>query len=415
METYSTPSQIADFVASLEADVTPSRLPLFVLDLDGNALIGYTLAAGAQVPLAPGDDPARRTLPSNADMAALQAQGLVTAGLFAQKPLDARLPATLVERLNHLHASGRPYQLAVLTSRSEADALQVLKDSGVTAPQDVTLIADSGAVMRVEGQRRDIRVLSAQERDFLDGLRTIQPRLETALDELLLRHGLDPSNRPPLEIEQKGIASNLHFRGVIEHYAIAENTPLSREISGLLQKQMQQYIAAASPVAAVGGAAFKLLHGPATLELKLADIDKGHGLHALVNHALQSGYSPSAVVFAGDDVCNRDSQGAAHPGTDYFAFAAAPVIQKHTGIPCHNLHVLHAADGTLQGAEPDASKTIVAMGKPYDKPAKAALSLRSPLELANLVEESLVRCEQKAQAIHTRAERFRSGGASHSR
>lgn len=403
---YSESTQKEAFIAALEAGVTPSRRPLFVLDLDGNALIGYNLTGDTRLLAAP--DP-KRNIPAGADIAALEREGLIAPALFAQKPLDARLPQNLTQQLNRLMAANRPYELAVLTSRSETDALQVLRDSGVQQPENVTLIADSGAVMRVDGQRRSIRVLSAEERAFLGGLDALKQELEPQIDALLLQHGLSAEGRPSLVLEEKGIASNLHFRSILNYYGLADSSAPSQDMTSLLERELEGYLHDHSPIAARGGRAFKMLHGPATAELKLADVDKGHGLHALTNHVLQTGAKPSAIVFAGDDVCNHGKDGSVSPGTDYFAFAALPEVQKRTGISSVALHVQHPQDETLDGEVPSPTKAVAAMAAPYDKAPLPVLTLRSPRELSEVVDSALTRCEARAQSIHARAERFRSG------
>lgn len=380
---YSTPQEIQDFSDTLLAGVTAQRKPLFVLDMDGNILIGYNVKQG--VSLGKATDVTRRDIPQGQDVEHLLQNGLVEQALFANKPMDARLPKHLVERLNHLQQSGADFSIAILTSRSESDALQVLRDSGVANPELHTMISDSGAVLRCRGERKPVRELNAVEQQFLDSVQDIRSNLETVIDEQITRLGMDSTHRPPLRFEPKGIACNIHFREVLSHYGASEDSALAHQLSEAIGTQLNAHIAANSPLQQ-GVPGFKLLHGPATLEVKLADIHKGHGLHAVVDAALQAGEKPSAIIFAGDDLCTRDAKGAYHPGTDYYAFKAATDVQKQTGISVRTIHTLHPADATLHGTTPDAART-----PPADYP-QADITVSSPLVLGELVENVLSRC-----------------------
>lgn len=393
--TYSTADEIERFIDARVAEASPRRKPLFVLDMDGNILIGYNLKSGQILPEC--EDSARRNIPKGSDIAALTAQGVIEPALFADKPMDSRLPPALVERLNALQQAGDAFQIAILTSRSEADALEMLRESGVRHPEQHTLVADSGAVLRCLGKRQPVRSLDVAEQQFLDGLPQQQAQMEAAVDACLTAMNLPVAERPPLRFEQKGIACNVHFREVLSHFDMAEDSALAQALSGVVQAELQAYVAAHSPLKD-NAPAFKLLHGPATLEVKLADVHKGHGLQAVVDAALKNGVRPSSVIFAGDDICTRDAGGTASPGTDYYAFAAAQAVAAKTGIPVYGIHTLHPADGTLHGTTPDASKT-----PPADM-ATADITVSSPLVLGDVVEKTLARYA----AIDKRA---RSGAA----
>lgn len=380
---YSTPQDIRGFCDTLLAGVTARRKPMFVLDMDGNILIGHNLKQ--DVSLGKTLDSARRDIPEGLDMQQLLQDGLVEQALFANKPMDARLPKELVARLNQLQQKGVDFSLTILTSRSEADALQILRDSGVTHPERHTMISDSGAVLRCRGERKPVRELDSAEQGFLDGLSDLHSNLEAAIDEKISQLGMDSAKRPPLRFEPKGIACNIHFREVLSYYGAGEDSALAHELSDVIGGQLQAYIAAHSP-SKQDVSSFKLLHGPATLEVKLADIHKGHGLQAVVDAALQAGEKPSAIIFGGDDLCLRDAKGAFRPGTDYYAFKAAADVEKQTGIPVRTIHTLHPADATLHGTTPDAART-----PPADYP-QADISVSSPLVLGELVENVLSRC-----------------------
>lgn len=400
---YSTEQEKADFISKLVEASSATRQPLFVLDLDGNAVLGYNPTTSTE-----SDDP-RRNFAADADMDALVRDGLAKPALFAAKPLDARLAQPLVSQMNRLIAKGQHFSLAVLTSRSESDALSLLRDSGVREPQKATLIADSGAVMRLGGARTLLRAPSIEERQVLNGLDAALENLEPQIDDLLNQRGYDTTSRPPLEIEPKGIATNLHFRALLDHYGLEDHSPAAQAVSELVQQALQHYVQQ-SPA----GGAFKLLHGPATLEMKLADIDKGHGLHALVVAAQEAHHQPSAVIFAGDDVCNHSKDGAVTPGTDYFAFAALPEIASNTGIPAFGIHTQHNLSASLEGGAPNPAKAIVPMAAPYDAGIKAELTVPSPLALGALVDSAISQCASRAagysgrtQAPHGASQRFR--------
>lgn len=380
---YSTPQDIQNFSGALLAGVTAQRKPLFVLDMDGNILIGHNLTRGTS--LGEAADSARRDIPEGLDMQQLLQDGLVEQALFANKPMDARLPKGLVERLNHLQQSGADFNITILTSRSEADALQILRDSGVNNPERHTMISDSGAVLRCRGERKPVRELNTKEQAFLNGIPDLRSNLEAAIDEKITQLGMDTAKRPPLRFEPKGIACNIHFRELLSHYGASEDSALAHQISDVIGAKLHGHIAEHSP-SKQGAPSFKLLHGPATLEVKLADIHKGHGLQAVVDAALEAGEKPSAIIFAGDDICTRDAKGAYHPGTDYYAFKAAADVEKQTGIPVRTIHTLHPADATLDGTSPDAART-----PPKDYP-QADITVSSPLVLGELVENILSRC-----------------------
>lgn len=396
--TYSTEQQIAAFIAARTEDVTPSSSPLCVLDLDGNALLGYNTADNLPLPQTP--DVSRRNIPPDADVAALEAAGHISAGLFAQKPMDARLPKPLVAQLNTLAAQNKPFELAVLTSRSEADALELLRDSGVESPESITMIADSGAVMRVGGEREAVRAPSFDEQRFLDGMADVCLAMEVAVNCVIAAHDLPNENRPALILEEKGIASNVHFRTILDHYGAQDNAPLAQDIAAALDEIATGH--ALQGPQSDGKPAFKLLHGPATVELKLVDIHKGHGLNALVDKALAEGVRPSAVIFAGDDVCSLDKHGNVTPGTDYFAFAALPKISTRTGIPTFAIHTQHAVNGQLDGTEPNPAKAIAPLNG-YDDIAPAALTVPSPIELTQVIYTTLTHAHTRSETVHNNA------------
>lgn len=389
---YSTAEEINRFTERLAAGATPVSAPLFVLDMDGNILIGYNVKAGHALPVP--QDAERRDIPEGSDIDALLRQGVIEPALFAAKPMDARLPATLATRLNALEQAGEPFRIAILTSRSEADALTVLRDSGVTNPEWHTLVADSGAVLRVGGERRAIRPLNDDERAFLDRLPALSDELETTVDAELQAQGLSPAGRPPLRLEPKGIASNVHFREILGHYGQTDESSLAQGLTQALETRLQDFIAGRET-------AFKLLRGPATLEVKLADIHKGHGLEAVANAALRHGTPPSAVIFAGDDVCTRGKDGTPRPGTDYYAFKAAPELSRKSGIPFHTIHTLHPAGGRLDGTEPDRTRL------PMPGLPSPDLTVATPFALAEMIENTLKRYRSMAERL-----RERDGGVS---
>lgn len=396
---YSSPKDILAFKDKLlngvEGDlrhngVTPTRRPMWVLDMDGNVAVGYNLAAGENLPLGASDDPKTQAIPSGADIDRLLKDGIVEEAIFSVKPMDSRLPKPLVESLNAARKDGRDYDIVLLTSRNTADTMRILELSGVEHPDKTTLIGDSGAVMRIAGKETITRALQPQEKDFLNRLEQgdIAKQLENAVDGVLKAYGLSSENRPALHFEPKGIAKNVHYGAILKTFGEKEDSTLDVSLSKALRDELESFITQSAPKDD-GKPVFKLLEGPTTLEVKIASVDKGKGLEAALNAALESGYRPSSVIFAGDDVAKKHPDGNVSHGTDFAAFAAAPAITEKTGIPVHTIHTQHPINGYPNpskdaiGVKPD-----IILPTPKDTGALVVHMVNKALERGKSIDES---------------------------
>lgn len=377
--------------------VTPSRRPMLVLDMDGNIAIGHNVKQGISLTLSPSDNPDNQSIPSSASLADLIAEGKVKESLFSLKPMDTRIPQKLVSHINRLQDQNQPFDVVLLTSRSTKDALKILSLSGVNHPKQVTVVGDSGAVMRFKGAQKDIRPLSTPEKAFLSAVadKSWLANVEHTIDAVLTEEGYSTKNRPPLFVEPKGIATNIHYAEILKHLKQKEGSKIDARLGDTIKSALNAYVTQASPLTALGEPVFKVLDGPCTLELKVAEVDKGKGLEAVVKTALAEGYQPSSVVFAGDDICKRDEQGHVSHGTDYPGFVAAPLLQEKTGIPFYTLHTQHPQDGKLHNAHPLPAE---------NKDARAAsitptLVLATPLQTADWVSEVVEKTQERTENI----------------
>ncbi|MBM3617526.1 MAG: hypothetical protein FJX23_03170 [Alphaproteobacteria bacterium] len=405
---YSTSKEIRDFVNTLlsgveddirQNGVTPHRRPMWVLDMDGNVAFGYNVAPGKTLELAAGDDPKTQAIPSDQDLGTMLENGLIDKALFSTKPMDSRLPKNMVESINAAQKEGRNFDIVLLTSRSTKDAMRILELSGVEHPDKVSLIGDSGAVMRIGGKEHVTRELKPKEKAFLDGLGSVDvlPRLEGVVDKVLAASGHDFTKRPSLHIEQKGIAHNLHYGEILKAYGEGEDSALDVALGKALKLEAQRYLDDKSPVDEQKKPVFKILEGPTTLEIKLAAVDKGKGLAAAVDAAIVSGYRPSSVVFAGDDVSKTHADGNVSHGTDQAAFAAAPTIAKDTKIPVYTVHTQHPAGDNPFSDFPYPNKAKEAVG------VKPDLILPTPKQTSELVAYSVERALEKGAQVDASA------------
>ncbi len=382
MNKYSSREHITHFIARITEQSGRGERPAFVNDLDGNLLVGYSLADSQSLPLGPLDNPANQAIPFGSTPAQLREwvrQGILVEGIFAEKPMDARLPVDLVDRVNGNVRDGRPFDIAFLTSRSAADAVVLLRESGVERPEQVTLIADSGATLYFHGAKRDVRVLSSAEHDFLFQIDTGIEALTGKVLELLSARGLDTARCPNLYIETKGIAKNVHYRAVLMAYGQPEGSDLDQHIGGLVKAELRKLVEN-GPQQADGSQTFQILDGPATVEVTVAGINKGDGLYAIAEAAAQYSPRPTAVIFTGDDV----SKGNGTPGTDYFAMIRAPEVAEQYGIPVYTIHTLHPLGGRLDGLHPDERKSVLTLSEHYPAP-RIDLCVPTPQALAGVI------------------------------
>lgn len=382
MTLYDSPQAISDFLSLItEYEGKPGR-PAFVNDLDGNLMIGYSLVPGQQLVLSEGDDPRAQAIPSGSTQAQIQEwvrKGTLREGIFAEKPMDVRLPEPLVALVNDRVSAGAVFDIAFLTSRGTSDALSLLQESGVDRPEQVTLVADSGATLYLHGVRHDVRRLNDEERAFLAGIDRHLPALTARVRAILSELGFDPADHPQLYVETKGVAVNVHHRQVLTLYDQPEGSELDQHISAAVKTELHALVEV-GPREPDGSPSFRTLDGPATVEVKLASVNKGHGLHAIVAAAMQAAQPPTAIIFTGDDV----SKGNGLPGTDYFAMAQAPTVAMTYRVPVYNILTLHPLGGGLDGTEPDQRKFITTLSKQYQAPV-IDLCVASPRVLARII------------------------------
>ncbi|MCH2546078.1 MAG: hypothetical protein MK052_00500 [Alphaproteobacteria bacterium] len=382
---YSLPEKIEKFVADVVANSTPSHSPVFILDMDGNALLGYEFAGNTPPCFDREKLGAQRSIPANANIAQLVESGMIVPRIFAQYPLDVRLPNQLRQCINSCISQGRLYTICFLTSRAMEDALQILADSGIDSPHLVTLIADSGAIARFEGVQTNVAMLNAPQQGVLNNIATLLPDIETVIDTTLIAHDFNVKSRPEVSVERKNIACNFHYRKILEFYDCNASSSLAQDIAQALASQCQKYLDASAP------SDFALLHGPATIEIKLVGCDKSNGIEALVKQLKTKDVKPSALIYAGDDVCSHHANGAVFPGTDYFAFLAIQQLKRTALFPVYTIHTLHPLGSDLLGVSPDPAKTIAPFGIAYENLEPATITLATPLALEAIVVDTVTR------------------------
>jgi hypothetical protein len=365
MTAWAAPEEERDFLDRLGPDA------VWVCDLDGTLFVAYDLAGNLTLPLSLSDDPKAQSIPfgtSPERIAEMVSNGVLVEKLFARLPMDVRLPPELAARVNDDIENGRA-SIVGLTSRAGDAALKILKESGVTHPERMILVADSGGTIYAPEGKTTTRALSAEERAFLDRIEPLaQGRLGECVQDILRRHGCAAEDCPDLSVEKKGIACNIHYRAVLEHYGLRENSGADKEIGSYLKKEMTGLIAAESPLDEKDQLVFKTLDGPATVEVKIAAVNKGIGFEAVIKRILRTGRRP-AFVFCGDDLTSRGK-----PGTDWFAAVRKRELAEKYGVSVLNVHVHHPEDGP-DGARPDPDKGVDRLGAEYEHPE---IDLRVP-------------------------------------
>lgn len=362
---YSTQEEIDAFADKLTSDATAKSRPMLVLDMDANFAIGYNLKSGVTLPLKEGDNPESQAIPFGSDVQQLLADGKVEPAIFAVKAMDVRIHPDVARLMNKNIADTahpeRKFDIVVLSSRDSGDLLRILKESGIEHPEKLTLVGDSGANIFVNGEKRNVRPLSKQEQGFLNGIDTKVAGLEAEINKVLIQQGYDPKDRPALFIEPKGIAKNVDWRGILAYYGYADGSELDEAIATAVRASMEGYIA--NGPQEDGKPVFKLLDSDAAVEIKMGSVDKGKALRAIVKAAQTEGYTPSSVVFSGDDV-SKLVDGKGSPGTDQAAFLEVPKLQQETGIPFYTMHTQHPASGELgeENPVPSPGKAAANMG-----------------------------------------------------
>ena len=376
MSVYSSPAEINEFMGELGPN------PFFIYDMDGNALIGYKVAEGRELPLNTSDNPKNQSMPfglSRTQIDALVADGTLKESIFAGKTMDVRLPQPLVNFINKCVDEDEPFKIGILTSRSEFEAKKILTESGVGKVDAVTLVADSGGILNIQGKQEILRPLTEEEEEYRRTLDAIGAGVQDMVDELVRKHMGAAAPIPKLYVEHKGIGTNIHWRSILEASKQGDGSPLDHEIGALLQGLVKEY-SKRSPVDEMGNAVFKMLDGPATVELKIASVNKGIGLSMLMAHAAEHHARPSAFVFSGDDY----SKGNGQPGTDYFAARETEALSIKYGIPGYNILTLHPVNADINALEPDLSHMVDTLAPEFERP-QIHLIVRTPRENGELV------------------------------
>lgn len=382
MTVYSSADEISAFLEEI------GDMPLFVCDMDGNVMVGYNLVEGAVSPLIPGegDDPKSQSVPFGTPLQEIEdlvREGVYEKGIFAKKPMDVRLPRPLVDLVNESIEAGEPFKIAFLTSRVLTDARKLLHESGVRNVDKVTLVADSGATLFLNGEKKEVRTLSSEEKLHLRQVGDIALSLRPAIETVARDHGFDLSEPvPDLYVEHKGIATNIHYREILDRFGQGESSFFDKAVGRHIKAALQAHADAGPQVEKTEGAfspVFKTLDGPATVEIKIAEVNKGHGLAAISEAALASDRPLSSIVFTGDDVAKGDS-----PGTDYYAMAQARVLAMRFGIPFYNIHTHHPVDNNMSGVDPDPRKAPSGLSAAFNKP-DIDLTVATPADLQAII------------------------------
>lgn len=413
---YSPISKQQEFIEKIAKKTKkPGQRPLFVLDMDGNVLIGYNTVDGKPLPGVPVLTPEEiaqgkkqtRYIPADADIDALLKEGKIVPTIFANGGMDVRLPKNLVEELNRASATDRPFDIAILTSRGMEEAEEILRYSDVKNPEKLAFFADSSATAYIDGKLTENYEKSPEEIRFLKGLedKNLLKKMEAAVDEAIKSIGEDPAKRKhELYIQPKHIATNIHWREIMNDYKGQgyDFSPLDKAIATALQPILSEYLDTNNFTNIEGKPVFKYLGGPATTEIKIAAIDKGLGLEKIVELALDRGVEPSSIIYVGDDIAKFESftskdrekgfkpiiapgkDGVLEefrriPGTDYFAFAAGPKIEKETKIPFFGIHTLHPLDGSIADINADPQLSVPTPSKMAFKPSKSGARIMLPM------------------------------------
>lgn len=361
--------------------------PLFVPDLDGNVMDGFVLNGASPFKAADLENPQNQNIPFGTPLALLDSfvvAGRFKKAVFAEKSMDARLPSALVRFINDSLECGEFFRVAPLTSRGADDARKLMVESGIEHIDRFTHVADSGATLYIGGEKTEVRRLSDVEKEHLKEIETVAGELDRTL---AARFGND---LPKLYVEHKGIATNIHYREVLTALGEQENSDIDKEISALIKDKLEEHVAA-GPVEADGAKTFKTLDAPAAVEMKIASVNKGHGLAAIIEGALHAGARPSAIVFSGDDV----SKGNGTPGTDWFAMDRAKALAAQYGIPVYNIHTHHPVGNDLSVSQPDPDKSPSTLSGKFPRPP-IDITVKSPQEMVSIILKAYTKTPERA-------------------
>lgn len=384
---YSTETDIQSVLNNLHPSGTNETRPIAVLDMDGNINIGYVLNEGKVLLLNEEDDPETQTIPSGYDAEELVEQGLARRTLFAAKSNDARIAPELVAKINEQHEQGDYLSICFLTSRRYADVEFILRESGINHPEKMTLVADSGNLLHINGEIRHVKELTQEETAFIYGVESdLGPRLNQEVKDILREEGLNVNGASNLFIEPKGTAINLHYRGLFETLGLSENDGIGQKIVMHLQTELQNYMGKV-PQERDGTSVFKLGPGPMTFEIKLASITKATGMQAIVEEIQNAGRNPDRIIFAGDDCAQKP--GIDSYGTDHSAMEWVNANLGSRGVVIHTHHPLN---NEFQGEVADPAKRA-------PSGLKIDLTSRSPMQTANFVVRAISLPEPKPHVV----------------
>jgi hypothetical protein len=375
MTAYSTANDIQKMTKALG----PS--PLFVCDMDGNVLNGYTLAVESMA-FAGHPHTATQSIPPGTPLATLEQMvkdGALEKKIFAARPLDVRLPSEIVDALNEYLDRGEAFKISFLTSRRMEDALFILRESGVKNYQDVMLCADSGAVLRVNGGEKILKPLSLDEKNYLKEINVQANQWQAEIDALVRNHNGGGGVCAPLLVEEKGIGTTVHYRAILEQNGAGEGSALDIAIRKILSERMNDFVIE-GPIGN-NGPAFKTLPAPASEEIKIKGVDKSHGLAAILKEAKKANVDISSFVFSGDDMAHAKGQ----PGTDYYAAIAVPRLAGQYNIPGFVVHTHHKSSDSNT---PDPDKGLSRLFSVYAQP-KIDLVLPDPAANVSFMLSSL--------------------------
>jgi trehalose-phosphatase len=401
--------------SAANTEPTPERRPLFVLDLDGNILAGYRLTSGRVIPDAypkrdnsntlPGIlDPDKQTIPYDADIEALEQQGIIEPSLLAGAAMDVRLPNDFVDTITGLQKKGKAAQIAILTSRGMDDAKQIMHASGIENFEQFILAADSAATMYIDGKFHHVHETTPEEAAFTQNIDGLQEKLNAAAFEVVG----STRQKPWIEQKTEGLATNVHYRKILDELGLEGDARAAMDdrLRTAIKKVLEEYVRKSSPRKENGEPVYSLLNGPETIEVKHPAVNKGNGLRFIVEQARKS-TQPSAIIYAGDDVTKTDrNSGIVTPGTDYYAFRVGHDIAEETGIPFYAIHTLHPADKRLLRADSDAHAEDVEADdtcriRPVtgqeDPRIGATVTTASPLQTVHLVTEIIQAIDQKLE------------------
>ena len=205
--------------------------PFPINDGDGNILEGNVVPEG-RAPA--GFDLASKTQSIPDGTTVGQIAGYIKTGdlrksIFA-KGMDVRLPADMTVMVGEKVRRQDRFSFGMLTSRPEGEILKILDQSGrgLDVPpgyhEQTTMVVDSGAIMRIGGQRTVIRELMRAEKDVFDEMRRNSDQLNAIAAREAAAIGFTGVLSPIIE-QPKAIGLNLDYRPVLDQFKQRDGSP----------------------------------------------------------------------------------------------------------------------------------------------------------------------------------------------